>query len=121
MAAIFRTHSLPECVCSDNGPPFASDQFETFLEYLGIQHKKGEPYWPQSNGEVERCNETLLKIVWIVHLEKRDWRKAVHSTAQESQCHSISVPVWTAAWYACLDIPINGNNNTLLVLYYYIK
>ena len=34
--------------------------------------------------------------------------KLLHSTAQESQCHSISVPVWTAARYACLDIPING-------------
>ena len=32
--------------------------------------------------------------------------KLLHSTAQESQCHSISVPVWTAARYACLDIPI---------------
>ena len=38
-------------------PPIASEQFETFLEYLGIQHKKGVPYWPpQSNEEVERCN-----------------------------------------------------------------
>ena len=35
----------------------------------------------------------------------------LHSTAPDSQCHSISVPVWTAAWYACLDIPINGNGN----------
>jgi len=42
----------------------------------------------------------------------------LHSTAQESQCHSISVPVWTAARYACLDIPINDNNNVLLILYY---
>ena len=32
--------------------------------------------------------------------------KLLHSTVQESQCHSISVPVWTAARYACLDIPI---------------
>ena len=65
MEAIFRTHGLPECVRSDNGPPFASEQFRTFLEYFGIQRKKDVPYWPQSNGEVERCNETLLKIVGI--------------------------------------------------------
>ena len=77
MEAISRTHGLPECVHSDNGPPFASEQFETFLEYLGIQLKKGVPYWPQCNGEVERCNETLLKIVRIVQLQRRDWRKAV--------------------------------------------
>ena len=62
LEAIFRTHGLPETVRSDNGPPFASKEFEAFLEYLGIEHKKGVPYWPQSNGEVERSNETLLKI-----------------------------------------------------------
>ena len=72
MEAIFRTHGLSECVRSDNGPPFASEQFETFLEYLGIQHKKSVPYWPQSNGEVERCIETLLKIVRIAQLGRRD-------------------------------------------------
>ena len=77
MEAIFRTHGLPQCVRSDNGPPFVSEQFETFLEYLGTHQKKGVPYWPQCNGEVERCNETLLKIVRIVQLERRDWRKAV--------------------------------------------
>ena len=45
--------------------------------------------------------------------------KLLNSKAQESQYHSISVPVWTAAQYACLDIPIIGNNNILLMLYHY--
>ena len=76
MEAIFRTHGLPGTVRSDNGAPFGVKEFEAFLEYLGIEHKKGVPYWPQSNGEVERCNETLLKIVRISRLEARDWRKA---------------------------------------------
>ena len=75
LEAIFRTHGLPETVRSDNGPPFASKEFEAFLEYLGIERKKGVSYWLQSNGEVERCNETLLKIVRIARLEARDWRK----------------------------------------------
>lgn len=77
LEAIFRTHGLPEVIRSDNGPPFASCEFESFLEYLGIVHKKGVPYWPQSNGEVERCNSTLLKIVRIARVEGRDWRKAL--------------------------------------------
>ena len=75
--ATFRTHGLPVTVHSDNGPPFASMEFEGFLEYLGIEHKKGVPYWPQSNGEVKRCNETILKIVRIARLQGRDWRRAV--------------------------------------------
>ena len=67
MEAIFRTHGLPETVRSDNGPPFASMEFDGFL---AIEHKKGVPYWPQSNGEVERCNETLLKIVRIARMNE---------------------------------------------------
>lgn len=77
MEAIFRTHGLPGTVRSDDGPPFELKEFEAFLEYLGIEHKKCVPYWPQSNGEVERCNETLLKIVRISRLEARDWQKAL--------------------------------------------
>jgi hypothetical protein len=30
--------------------------------------KKGVPYWPQSNGKVERCNKTILKVVRIANL-----------------------------------------------------
>ncbi|XP_020616125.1 uncharacterized protein K02A2.6-like [Orbicella faveolata] len=79
MGAIFRTHGLPEALRSDNGPPFASKEFEGFLEYLGISHKKGVPYWPQSNGEVERGNEAILKIERIARFEGKDWRKALEN------------------------------------------
>jgi len=41
--------------------------------------KKGVPYWPQSNGEVEGGNETILKIVQIARLEGKDWRKALEN------------------------------------------
>ena len=76
---IFRTHGLPEALRSDNGPPCASKEFEGFLGYLGIGHKKGVPYWPQSNGEVERGNETILKIVRIACFEGKDWIKALEN------------------------------------------
>ena len=79
MEAIFRTHGLPEAVRSDNRPPFMSKEFESFLEYLGISHKEGVPYWPQSNGKGEYNNETILKIVRIARLEGKDWRKALEN------------------------------------------
>ena len=46
-------------------------EFEGFLEYLGIQHKKGVPYWPQSNGEVERFNSTMMKVIRIAEVERK--------------------------------------------------
>ena len=42
---------------------------------MGTDHKKGVAYWPQSNGKVERCNATLLKVVKIARVERRDWKK----------------------------------------------
>lgn len=74
LEAMFRTHGIPFSIRSDNGPPFTSQEFESFLEYLGIEHKKGVPYWPQSNGAVERFNETILKIIRTARIEKKNWQ-----------------------------------------------
>ena len=79
MEGIFRTHGLPQSIRSDNGPPFASKEFESFLKHLGIEHQKGIPYWPQSNGEVERCNQTILKAIRIANLEGTNWRTALEN------------------------------------------
>ncbi|XP_064651664.1 uncharacterized protein K02A2.6-like [Lineus longissimus] len=79
MDAMFQTHGLPFSVRSDNGPPFNTAGFDAFLEYLGIEHKTSVPYWPQSNGNVERFNETLLKCIRIAKLEKKDWKKEVEN------------------------------------------
>ena len=73
----FNTHGLPHSLITDNGPPFASHDFESFLSDLAVDHKKGIPYWSQSNGEVERFNEALLKIVRITKLEKKDIKREV--------------------------------------------
>lgn len=74
LEAIFLTHGLPLSVRSDNGPPFTSHDFEQFLEHLGIRHLKGVPYWPASNGEVERCNGTILKAFRIASIEGKKWQ-----------------------------------------------
>ena len=78
MEGMLQTHGLPITIRTDKGPPFSSAQFGGFLEYLGITQRKGIPYWPQSNGEVERANETLLKIIRIANLHNTGWKKAVH-------------------------------------------
>ena len=74
---MFQTHGLPDSLRSDNGPPFQSREFAGFLEYLGIEHKRGIPLSPESNGEVERFNRTLLKTVRISQVEGKEWRSSV--------------------------------------------
>ena len=67
---MFRTNGLPEALRKDNGPAFASQEFEGFLEYMVIDHKKGVLHWSQSDGEVERFNKILLKITRTAQLQR---------------------------------------------------
>lgn len=69
---IFCTHGLPATLRTDNGPQFASEEFKSYLAENGISHSTSTPLWPQANGEVERQNRSLLKILKIAHAEKKD-------------------------------------------------
>ena len=70
----FATHGLPECIVTDNGTPFVSKEFKTYLQEHGITHRRVTPYWPQANGEVERQSRTLCKAIRAAHAEGKDWR-----------------------------------------------
>ena len=53
---------LPEVTGSDRGPHFTATVFETVCRELGIEHAKGSPEHPQSQGQVERQNQLLANI-----------------------------------------------------------
>lgn len=69
---IFCTHGLPKSLKTDNGPQFASEEFGSFLKANDIQHRTSTPLWPQANGEVERQNRSLLKVLKIAQAEKKN-------------------------------------------------
>ena len=77
---IFMIHGLPLSVTSDNGPQFVSRMFERYLEGCGIEHSKTTPLWPQTNGEVERQDRSLLKRMQIAHAEANSGRKKFTNT-----------------------------------------
>ena len=60
---IFATHGLPQMIVSDNGPQFASEEFEQFCTSRGIQHNTIAPCHPCSNGEAERLVETFKQSI----------------------------------------------------------
>ena len=64
----------PYSLRTDNGPQFVSEEFETFLQTQGVEHRKTIPLCPQANGEVERQNRSLLKCFQIAKVENKDWR-----------------------------------------------
>ncbi|XP_049886596.1 uncharacterized protein K02A2.6-like isoform X1 [Pectinophora gossypiella] len=58
---------LPKQVVSDNGPPFSSSEFCTFLKNNGINHIFSAPYHPSSNGAAENavkiCKRAIKKAL----------------------------------------------------------
>jgi putative transposase len=46
-------------IISDNGPQFIAKDFKEFIRICGMTHVKTSPYYPQSNGKIERWHKTL--------------------------------------------------------------
>ena len=67
LARIFAMHGIPRNLRSDNGPPFTSHDFKTFMEEQGIRHQRTTPNWPQANAEAERFMKPL-KVHYRVFL-----------------------------------------------------
>lgn len=53
---------FPEATCriiSDNGPQFIARDFKEFIRLAGMTHVRTSPYYPQSNGKLERYHKTI--------------------------------------------------------------
>jgi transposase InsO family protein len=48
-------------IISDNGPQFIARDFKEFIRISGMTHVRTSPYYPQSNGKLERWHGTLKR------------------------------------------------------------
>jgi len=46
-------------IISDNGPQFVAKDFKEFIRVCGMTHVRTSPYYPQSNGKLERYHRTI--------------------------------------------------------------
>ena len=46
-------------IISDNGPQFVARDFKEFIRVTGMTHVRTSPYYPQSNGKLERWHGSL--------------------------------------------------------------
>jgi putative transposase len=46
-------------IISDNGPQFIARDFREFIRISGMTHVRTSPYYPQSNGKIERWHKSL--------------------------------------------------------------
>ncbi|XP_057291219.1 uncharacterized protein K02A2.6-like [Hydractinia symbiolongicarpus] len=71
----FSMFGYPRKIRSDNGPQFTSAEIEQYFKERNIHHERSSPYNPQGNGEVERFNRTLSKVIKCAITEQKDWKK----------------------------------------------
>jgi putative transposase len=48
-------------IISDNGPQFIAREFKEFIRIAGMTHVRTSPYYPQSNGKLERWHGSLKR------------------------------------------------------------
>ena len=46
-------------IISDNGPQFIAKDFKEYIRIAGMTHVRTSPYYPQSNGKLERFHQTI--------------------------------------------------------------
>ncbi len=46
-------------IISDNGPQFIAKDFKEYIRLMGMTHVRTSPYYPQSNGKLERWHKSL--------------------------------------------------------------
>lgn len=52
---------------SDNGPCYLSDELKTYLEDKQIEHRRGAPYHPQTQGKIERYHRTIKNQIKLTN------------------------------------------------------
>ena len=63
LKAAFARHGIPEVCVSDNGPCYASAEFDNFAAQYGFLHRTSSPRFAQSNGEAERAVRTAKEML----------------------------------------------------------
>ena len=52
---------------SDNGPCYVSKELKSYLQERGMEHTRGAPYHPQTQGKIERYHRTMKNVVKLEH------------------------------------------------------
>lgn len=74
LKSIFTRMGLPLVLTFDNARNFASQEMKDYCFDNGIKLTHTTPYYPSANGEVERQNRSILKVLKISKQQNADWK-----------------------------------------------
>ena len=61
-----RVHHKPRLL-SDNGPCYISNELKQWLQQQQIEHTRGAPYHPMTQGKIERYHRSMKNVVKLEH------------------------------------------------------
>jgi transposase InsO family protein len=74
----FVHYGFPEKLHSDRGQNFLSKVIQRLCKIAGVKRTRTTPYHPQGNGQCERFNQTLIKMLRTLESERKsDWKSAI--------------------------------------------
>ncbi len=95
-------------IITDNGPQFIAKDFKEFIRIAGMTHVRTSPYYPQSNGKLERFHKTIKGecIRVKVPLSLEEARRIVAEYVQHYNC----VRLHSAIGYVTPNDRLLGND-----------
>lgn len=98
-------------IISDNGPQFIAKDFKEFIRISGMTHVKTSPYYPQSNGKLERFHGTIKEecIRPGVPLSLDDARRMVTKYIE----HYNNVRLHSSIGYVAPIVKLNGREQEI--------
>ena len=80
-------YGFPSKIITDQGRNVESELIENLRQLAGVQKLRTSPYQPQTNGQCERFNGTLLNMLGTLTPEqKKDWKSHVPALLHAFNC-----------------------------------
>ena len=80
-------YGFPSKIITDQGRNFESELIENLCQVAGVKKMRTSPYHPQTNGQCEHFNSTLLNMLGALTPEqKKDWKSHVPALVHAYNC-----------------------------------
>ena len=98
-------------IITDNGSQFIAKDFKEFIRLSGMSHVRTSPYYPQSNGKIERWHKTIKQdcIRPAILLSKDDANRTIKKFIE----HYNNQRLHSSIGYVTPADRIKGNHTTI--------
>lgn len=109
---LFQAEGAPRILQSDNGKEFVNAYMVGLLNKYMVEHKRGRPRHPQSQGQVERVNQTITRKL-AKQLHGTDSKRWVDILAEITHGYNLT---WHRATNCTPMLAFRGRSGTNIIL-----